>query len=34
MINNLIKTLYFDKFIVFRDVLKMKTILHHLFKII
>ena len=34
MIDNFIKVLYFDKFITFRDALKMKTILHHLFKII
>ena len=34
MINDFIKTLYFDKFIAFRDALKMKTISYHLFKII
>ena len=34
MINNFIKILYFDKFIVFRDTLKMKTISHYLFKVI
>ena len=33
MINDFIKTLYFDKFIVFRDALKMKAVLYHLFKI-
>ena len=34
MVNNLIKILCFDKFVIFRDALKMKTISHHLFKII
>ena len=34
MIDNLIKILYFDKFIIFRDIFEMKTISHHLFKII
>ena len=34
MINNLIKILYLDKFIIFRDIFEMKTILYHLFKII
>ena len=34
MINNLIKILYFDKFIIFRDAFKMKTISHYLFKVI
>ena len=34
IIYNLIKTLYFDKFIIFRDALEMKTILYYLFKII
>ena len=34
MINDLIKILCFDKFIVFRDALKMKITLYHLFKII
>ena len=34
MINDLIKTLYFDKFIIFRDALKVKAILYHLFKVI
>ena len=34
MINNLIKTLCFDKFIIFRDAFKVKIISHYLFKII
>ena len=34
MINDFIKTLYFDKFIIFRDVFKMKIISHYIFKII
>ena len=34
MIDDFIKTLYLDKFIVFRDVFKMKTISYYLFKII
>ena len=34
MINDLIKILYFDKFITFRDVFKMEIILYYLFKII
>ena len=34
MINDFIKTLYFDKFIIFRDALKKETISHYLFKII
>ena len=34
MINDFIKTLYFDKFIIFRDVFEMKIISYHLFKII
>ena len=34
MINDFIKTLYFDKFIIFRDILEMKIILHYSFKII
>ena len=34
MINDLIKTLYFNKFIIFRDVFEMKTFLYYLFKII
>ena len=34
MINELIKVLYFDKFIIFRDVLEVKAVSHYLFKII
>ena len=34
MINNLIEILCLDKFIIFRDALKMKIISHHSFKII
>ena len=39
MINDFIKILCFDKFVIFRDALEMKIILyhlilHHLFKII
>ena len=34
MADSFIKTLYFDKFIIFRDVFKMKIILYYLFKII
>ena len=34
MINNLIETLYLDKFIVFRNAFKIETILYYLFKII
>ena len=34
MINDLIKTLYLDKFITFHDAFKMKIISHYLFKII
>ena len=34
MINDLIKILYFDKFIIFRDALKVEIILYHSFKII
>ena len=33
MINDFIKILYLDKFIAFRDILKMKTILYYSFKI-
>ena len=34
MINDLIKVLYFNKFVIFRDVFEMKTISHYLFKVI
>ena len=34
MINNFIKTLYFDKFIVFRDAFKVKVILYYSLKVI
>ena len=34
MINDFIKILYFDKFVIFRDILEMKTILHYSLKII
>ena len=34
MINNLIKILYLDKFIAFRDIFKIKTILYHSLKAI
>ena len=34
IINNFIKVLCFEKFVIFRDVLKMKIISHYLFKII
>ena len=34
MINNLIKILCLDKFVIFRDIFKMKIISHYLFKII
>ena len=34
MINGFIKILYFDKFVIFRDAFKVKTILYHSLKII
>ena len=34
MVNDFIKILYLDKFIVFRDALEMKTISHYSLKII
>ena len=34
MIDDFIKALYLDKFIIFRDVFKMKTISYYSFKII
>ena len=34
MIDDFIKILCFDKFIIFRDALKMKIISHYSFKII
>ena len=34
MIDDLIKILYLNNFIVFRDALKIKIISHYLFKII
>ena len=34
MIDNFIKTLYLDKFIVFRDAFKVKAVLYYSFKII
>ena len=34
MIDDFIKILYFDKFIIFHDAFKMKTISHYSFKII
>ena len=34
MIDNLIKILCFDKFVIFRDALKVKAISHYSFKII
>ena len=34
MIDDLIKVLCLDKFIIFRDVFEMKVISHHLFKVI
>ena len=33
MANEFIKILYFDKFVTFRDIFKMKTILKHFIKI-